>query len=96
MVENFDKFLVEGECFGMLSRWCPEKLVGLVRDGMDVRIQKEKALEKAIEDKERRLKSHFEAEKCLVWGSERDQVSRLVSQHCKAVQPKFYRRLMVS
>ena len=95
MVENFDKFLVEGEGFGMLNKWCPEKLLALVTDAMAIRNQREKDLKEAFDNREHDWKYSLDAKKYFVEDPERNQVNMLVSQHCKAVYSKFFQRLTI-
>ena len=97
MVENFDKFLVEGKgsSFGMLIKWCPEKLLALVTDAIAIRDQRERELKEAFDKREHDWKSSLRAKKYFVEDPEKLQVKTLVSQHCKAVHSKGFRKLII-
>jgi hypothetical protein len=95
VVENFDKFLVEGEGFGMLSKWCPEKLLALVTDAMAIRNQREKDLKEAFDMREHDWKDELDRKKYFVEDPEKLLINTLVSKHCKAVHSNGFRKLTI-
>ena len=75
VVDSFDKFLANSsECFNMLSKWCPNKLQALVRDGMTNRLDVEKGL----------IAKHTNEKSA--WEQERSLMDCLIVQHCKEVK----------
>lgn len=74
VVEGFESFVTTGDSFNMLVKWCPHKLLALVKDAMAARTWHGKRLDERIA----RLNDALEHEDELV--------EDLITKHCWKVK----------